>query len=103
MSPEAALTALETAIRNKVVSDSFGDAGVLLDRYAADVERVLRSLPPGSAAASALQTRALDLLGWTRMMTLAAREYAAAGLDRLQSVSRYHAPRTSPPRFRADA
>jgi hypothetical protein len=103
MASEAALTDVETAIRKAVAADCFAEAGVLLEGYVAHVERRLISLPPGSEAARALQVRVLDLFGWTKVMTLAAREYAAAELDRLQSVSRYQNPRTSSPHFRADA
>jgi hypothetical protein len=103
MSPEAALTAVETAIRDAIVSDSFAEANALLDCYVAHVERLLRSLPPGSAAARTLRVRAFDLFGWTRMMTLAGREYSLAELDRLQSVSRYHNSPASPACFGADA
>jgi hypothetical protein len=103
MPSEAALTAIETAIRNAIVTDSFAEANVLLGRYVAAAEELLRSLPPGSEAVRALQVRTHDLFGWTKVMTLAAREYAAAELDRLQSVSRYHHPRISFPRFRANA
>jgi len=103
MPSEAALAAIETAVRNAIVSDSFAEADVLLGRYVAAVERLLRSLPPGSEEVRALRVRTLDLFGWTKVMTLAASEYAAAELDRLQSVSRYHHPGISLPRFRANA
>ncbi len=100
---EAALTAIETAVRDAIVSDSFAQADVLLGRYVAAVEGLLRSLPPGSEEVRALQVRTLDLFDWTKVMTLAAREYAVVELDRLQSVSRYHHPRISFPLFRANA
>ena len=100
---EAALTAVESAIRNAIAANSFAEAGVLLERYAADVERLWLSLPPQSEAARALPGRTRHLLDWTRMMTLAAREYAAVELDHLQAVSRFHSPRSFSPHIRADA
>jgi hypothetical protein len=103
MPSEAALTAVETAIRDAVASNRFAEAGVLLDRYANAVEQLLRSLPPESEAARALPVRTGRLFDWARTMTLAAREYAAAEVDHLQSVSRYHSSWSSSPRVRADA
>ena len=94
------LMELETSLRDLIRRESFAAAQPALAEYARELETRLRATAPGSKEAELLMNGARDLLAWARYSALVSRQYAAAELAHLDSVSRYVVP--GEPAARAD-
>jgi hypothetical protein len=84
------LTELEQKLRALIAQDAFAEARTVLEQYSVELERHLRSVPPGDAGPARLLTGALDLFIWVRFSTLASRQHAAAALAQLETAARYN-------------
>ena len=96
MSAPGALTSLETAIRKALAADAFAEAQSLTGRYVAEVERLLRALPPGAEEVAAMQERTRSLFTFANALATASRSYAGAQLDHLRLLARYRETRVAP-------
>ena len=82
-SAEGALAGLEGEIRASVRAEDFDRSQILLQQYRDGIEQLVRSADHPQAECASLGTRAKDLYGWIRQMTLIGR---AKHLSRLQAV-----------------
>lgn len=88
MASLADLGALEAALRQAVLADSFAETHVLIDQYTAALAANLSQVQ-SRAEILLEQDRAQRLFDWIEIMVSSVRSSAAAEYDRLTQVSRY--------------
>ncbi len=103
MTPDGELAKLELRLRSAAATDSFIEAARLLDRYVDLVGARLAGLSPFSAEAERLLTGARVLFEFTEAMVIAARDAAAARLEKSQRLDCYGGHGRPPHHLRSEA
>jgi hypothetical protein len=92
MEANRGLTAIENALHEAVATETLAQAGRLIEEYVSEIERQVRTFPPGSRQILDLEGRVCHLLEWVGIMVRGTREHASIEIRRLRSISSYSEP-----------
>jgi hypothetical protein len=88
----------EALLRHAVTYRRLREVDSRIHAYCAEANRELKTLPKHDSRRRDLLTRVLEVLEWTRLMLLAARESCAARLERAAVIDRYLGTQIPAPR-----